>query len=94
MTKNDAVEFVGENRKKIIFAASVLAGAALLVGGVKTMKPMKALKKNVHIGFKRLDLLATTCTLEDLGDVGKAIVQSYKDVTPMTKVEIELVRID
>ena len=47
MTKNDAVDFVSEHRKKIIFGAAALAGGAFLIGGGKTVKrSMQAVQNN------------------------------------------------
>ena len=95
MTKNDAVDFVSEHRKKIIFGAAVLAGGAFLIGGGKTVKrSMKAVQNNAKdmdlaMDFGVLPVLKFEgVALKDLGVVGETVVESFNDVNPSTRFNV------
>ena len=95
MTKNDAVDFVSEHRKKIIFGAAALAGGAFLIGGGKTVKrSMKAVQNNAKdmdlaMDFGVLPVLKFEgVALKDLGVVGETVYESFNDVNPNTRFNV------
>ena len=95
MTKNDAVDFVSEHRKKIILGAAALAGGAFLIGGGKTVKrSMKAVQNNAKdmdlaMDFGVLPVLKFEgVTLKELGEVGETVVESFNDVNPSTRFNV------
>ena len=95
MTKNDAVDFVSEHRKKIILVAAALAGGAFLIGGGKTVKrSMKAVQNNAKdmdwaMDFGVLPVLKFEgVTLKELGEVGETVVESFNDVNPSTRFNV------
>ena len=95
MTKNDIIEFIGENRRKIILGAAALAGGALLIGGGKTVKrSMKAVQNNAKdmdwaMDFGVLPVLKFEgVTLKELGEVGETVVESFNDVNPNTRFNV------
>lgn len=97
MTKNDIIEFIGENRKKIIFGAAALAGGAFLIGGGKTVKrSMKAVQNNAKdmdwaMNFGVLPVLKFEgVALKDLGVVGETVVESFNDVNPNTRFNVTI----
>lgn len=97
MTKNDAVDFVSEHRKKIIVGAAALAGVAFLIGGGKTVKrSMKAVQNNakdmdLSMDFGVLPVLKFEgVALKDLGVVGETVVESFNDVNPNTRFNVTI----
>ena len=95
MTKNDAVDFVSEHRKKIILGAAALAGGAFLIGGGKTVKrSMQAVQNNAKdmdlaMDFGVLPVLKFEgVTLKELGEVGETVVESFNDVNPNTRFNV------
>ena len=97
MTKNDVVDFIGENRKKIVLITAALAGGALLIGGGKTLKrSMKAVQNNAKdmdcaMDFGVLPVLKFEgVTMKELGEVGETVVESFNDVKPNTRFNVTI----